>query len=127
LSGEVHRLLARATLAIDGDRWHRYGQSRRQPRVASDVGGLFADLPYAAADHVVDCRRVDSRAVDERAEHMGQQVNRMHSGQTASPLAHRAADTIDDHDLVHRAAPSLCAISRAAVFGLCETLQSFDR
>ena len=44
------------------------GKPGRERGVATDVDGLVADLHDAAHDHVLDERRVDARAVDERPD-----------------------------------------------------------
>ena len=53
LGGEVHGLLGRAALPVDGDAGHRLGQARGQPRGAGDVAGLGADCVHAAEYDVV--------------------------------------------------------------------------
>jgi NAD(P)H-dependent flavin oxidoreductase YrpB (nitropropane dioxygenase family) len=73
LGGEVHRLLGRAALPVDGDAGYRLGQARGQPRGAGDVAGLGADRVHAAEYDVVDGGRVDLGAgqqffYDVRAE-----------------------------------------------------------
>ena len=47
-------------------RRHRPRQAGRDPRVAGDVAALLTGLRDAAADDVVDARRVDVVALDER-------------------------------------------------------------
>jgi hypothetical protein len=42
--GEVHRLLARAALPVDGRADDRLGEARRERRVARDVDALLAHL-----------------------------------------------------------------------------------
>ena len=58
---EVHGLLRRAALAVDGRRGGLDRQPGLQPRVARDVPGLLADLLDAAGDDVLDLGRRRSR------------------------------------------------------------------
>ena len=54
LGTEVHRLLARTALAIDGGGGDRLGPTGGEHCVAADVERLLTDLHHAAHDHVVD-------------------------------------------------------------------------
>jgi hypothetical protein len=101
LGGEVHGLLGRAALAVDGGARHLLGQPRGQPRGAGDVAGLGADGVDAAEDHVLDRARVHARAVHEGVQRVRPQVGRVHVGQAAAPPAHRSPHRIDDVRLGH--------------------------
>ena len=80
LRGEVHGLLRRAALAVDRRARHLLGQAGREPAGAGDVAGLRADRVDAAEDDVLDGRRVDVGALDERLEHVRAEVGRVHAG-----------------------------------------------
>ena len=54
LGGEVHGLLGRAALAVDGRAGHVLGQAGGEPAGAGDVAGLGADRVDVAEDDVVD-------------------------------------------------------------------------
>ena len=56
---EVHRLLARTALAVDGGRRDRLGPTGGEHGVAADVERLLTDLHDAAHDDVVDDRGVE--------------------------------------------------------------------
>ena len=75
LRGEVRGLLRRAALAVDGGADRRLGEAGRERRVAADVERLVADLHDAAHDHVVDQRRVEVVALDERAQRVRGEVD----------------------------------------------------
>ena len=64
LGGEVHGLLRRAALAVDGGAGHVLGEPGHEPRGAGDVAGLAADGVDAAEHDVLDGARVDAGAVD---------------------------------------------------------------
>ena len=61
LRGEVHRLLRRPALAVDGGPGDLLGEAGGQPAGAGDVAGLGADGIEAAEDDVLHRRRVDAR------------------------------------------------------------------
>ena len=86
---KVDRLLAGATLAVDGDTRDGLRPARRQRRGARDVEGLLAGLRHATPDHVVDQRGVDARFLDESVEHLRGQVGGVDAGQAAIPFADR--------------------------------------
>ena len=85
--GEVHGLLARAALAVDGGAGHRLGEAGGERGVARDVDALLADLRDAAPQDVVDERGVDPGTGDEGVEHGGRQVAGVHSRQRLARLA----------------------------------------
>ena len=99
LGGEVHRLLGRAALPVDGHAGHVVGQPGDQPRGAGDVAGLGADRVAAAEDHVVDGARVDAGAGHQRADRVGGEVGGVDAGERAAALADRRADRVDDEGL----------------------------
>ena len=84
LRGERGGLLARSALPVDGRARHGLGEARGEHGVAGDVVALLADLADASADHVVDEPGVEVVADDERVEHAGEQVDRMHAGEDAA-------------------------------------------
>src|SRR5581483_12227760 len=51
---EVHRLLRRGALAVDGRGWRRDREPSLQPGVAADVVRLLAVLLHAAGEHILD-------------------------------------------------------------------------
>jgi hypothetical protein len=54
LGDEVHGLLRRTALAIDGSSGYVGRKPRGDPRVASYVAALFAGLGYAPPHHIID-------------------------------------------------------------------------
>jgi hypothetical protein len=104
LGGEVHGLLGAAALAVDGRGRDRLGQPGGEHRVARGVHRLLGDLVDAAADDVVEALGVDARALDERAQRPGEQVDGVDGVQRAlaglAP-ADRGADGVDDHGFAH--------------------------
>ena len=96
LRGEVHRLLRRAALPVDGHAGHVVGQPGHQPRRAGDVAGLRADRVAAAEDHVVDGARVDAGTAHQRGQRVRGEVGGVHRGERAAALADRGADGVDD-------------------------------
>jgi hypothetical protein len=102
--GKVDRLLAGAALAVHGDAGHGLRPAGGEDGAAGDVEGLLADLAHAAPDHIVDLARVGQAGpLGQRVQHMGRQVNRVHPGQGAVPLAHRRPNGRHDHRVAHRA------------------------
>lgn len=75
LRGEVHGLLGRAALAVDGRGGHGLREARRQDGVPGGVHGLLGDLVDRAADDVVDLRGVDPGAADEGAQGVGEEFD----------------------------------------------------
>ncbi len=73
----MDRLLAAAALAVDGHGGDRLWKRGCEHHVATYVEALLADLPDAADDDVVDRRRVDPRALDERVEYGRAQIDRV--------------------------------------------------
>ena len=96
LRREVHGLLRRAALPVDGHAGHLLGQPGRQPGGAGDVARLRADGVDAAEDHVVDGGGIDPGALDQRADHVRAEVGRMGAGEPAAAPADRRTDRVDD-------------------------------
>ncbi len=103
LGGEVHGLLARAALALDGHRGHVLGQPGGEPRHPPDVARLLAGLADAADHHVVDPSRIDTGAGQQRRDRLREQVDRVQARERAPrlALAHRGPDGVDQERLVH--------------------------
>ena len=101
LRGEVQRLLGRPALPVDRRAGHRVGEPGRERGVAADVERLVADLHDAAHDHVVDERRIEIVAFDERAQRVRGQVDRMPAREHAVAPAERRPDRVDDHRVSH--------------------------
>ena len=74
----------------------RLGEAGRERRVATDVDGLVADLHDAAHDHVLDERRVEAVAVDERLERVRREVDGVDVLELAVAASERGADGVDD-------------------------------
>ena len=96
LRREVQRLLGRPALAVDRDAGHLLGKSGGEPARPGDVAGLGADGVDATEEHVLDRGRVDVGALDQRLQHVGAEVGRVHVGQTAAALADGRPDGVDD-------------------------------
>ncbi len=77
LRPEGDRLLAGSALTVDGDSGHLLGVAGRQPGQPADVSGLTADGVDAADDRVVDGSRVDVVALEDPAERMHTEVDRV--------------------------------------------------
>ena len=60
----------------------------------------------AAHDHVVDERRIEVVALDERAQRVRGQVDRMPAREHAVAPAERRADRVDDHGVSHASSMS---------------------
>ena len=72
------------------------GKPGRERGVAADVHRLVPDLHDAAHDHVLDERRVDARALDERPDRVGREVDGVGVLELAVAPPERAADGVDD-------------------------------
>ncbi len=101
LRGEVHRLLARPALAIDGGRRHLFGPAGGEHGVAADVERLLTDLHHAAHDDVVDHCGVEVVALGEGLQYVRCQLDGVLVLQLAVALAARCADGVDDHCFGH--------------------------
>ena len=74
---EVHGLLGRAALAVDGGGRHVLGQPGRHPARCGTRSCSAPHLGDAAADDVVDAPRVHPGALDQGRQGEGQQVDRV--------------------------------------------------
>ena len=83
LGGEVHGLLRRTALTVDGGAGNVLREPGCQPARAGDVARLRADAVDVAEDHVVDRAGIDARALDERADRVRAEIGRVHRGQPA--------------------------------------------
>ena len=101
LGAEVDRLLGRAALPVDGGAGDGVGKARGEGGVAPDVHGLLADGHRAPVDDVFDQRGVEVVALDECAQRLGGQVDRVPAGEPPVPLPDRGPDDIDDHGARH--------------------------
>jgi hypothetical protein len=72
------------------------GPAGGEHRVATDVGGLLADLHHATHDHVVDHHGIDARALDQRLQRLRREVDGMPVLELAVAPAERRANGIDD-------------------------------
>ena len=105
--GEVHGLLRRAALAVDGRGRRLDRQPRLQPRVAAHVEHLLAVLLHAARDDVLDLGGIDPGTLDDlgvglREQLVGMDVLVVALLRMAAP--DRRPDCLDDYDLT----PLLC-------------------
>jgi len=101
LGGEVHGLLARAALPVDGDARHRLGQARGQPRGPGDVAGLGPDRVHAAEYDVVDGAGVGAGPGQQGLDHVRAEIGRVRAGQAAAAAGDRGAHGVDDEGLGH--------------------------
>ena len=101
LGAEVDRLLGRAALPVDGGAGDGVGKARGEGGVAPDVHGLLSDGHRAPVDDVFDQRGVEVVALDECAQRLGGEVDRVPTGEPPVPLPDRGPDDIDDHGARH--------------------------
>ena len=94
-------LLRRAALAVDRGAGHRLGQTGGERGVAGDVDALLADLHDATHDHVFDERGVDAVALDDRAHHVGREIDRVDVLESAVATSERRAYCVDDDGRRH--------------------------
>ena len=98
----VDRLEPRPAQPVDRQPAHldrEVGEQQGHPR---DVAVVLAGLVGAAQDHVLDERRVDAGAVDDRAQDDGREVVRADARERAAVAADRRADGLDDPGLADR-------------------------
>ena len=57
---------------------------------------LLLPLQHAADDHIIQIGGVDARALDQLAQRLGQQIDRMPFVQAPAALADRGAQRTDD-------------------------------
>ena len=101
LRAEVHRLLARTALAVDGGSGDRLGPTGGEHGVAADVERLLTDLHDAPHDHVVDEFGVEVVALLEGLEHLGSEGGGMPVLELSVALAAGGADGVDDDGFGH--------------------------
>jgi hypothetical protein len=94
--GKVHGLLGGPALPV-----HRGGrdvlrQPGRHPGVAGHIGALLPDLGDAAADDVVDRRRVDAGPVEQGGDGESEEVGRVPVLERAAPFAECGPHHVDD-------------------------------
>ena len=82
------------------------GEAGGKRGVAADVHGLVADLHDAAHDHVLDERRVDPGALDERVKRVRGQIDGVGVLELAVAPPERGADGVDDDCGGHGASAS---------------------
>src|SRR5581483_8619900 len=99
---EVHRLLRRGALAVDGRGRRLDREPSLQPGVAADVVRLLAVLLHAAGEHILDRLCRDPRPLDHLDPRPAEELVRVDVlvvtllGVSATD---RGADCFDDHDL----------------------------
>ena len=101
LRAEVHRLLARTALAVDGGRRDRLGPTGGEHGVAADVERLLTDLHDAAHDDVVDHFGVEAVALLERLEGFGSEGGGVPVLELSVALSAGGADGVDDDGFGH--------------------------
>ena len=99
--GEVGRLLARATLGVDGDARHVLVATVGQPGGASDVHGLCADLVDATADDLADVARLDPSTFEQRHLDGAEHIRGVGVRERPVLLADGRTDSFDDDDVGH--------------------------
>ena len=92
----MQRLLRRSALAVDRRAGDLLRHPGREPRGARDVAGLGTDGVDASEEHVVDRERIDLVAVEQRADHVGAEVGRVHRAEAAAAPADRRAHRVDE-------------------------------
>ena len=97
----MHRLLARAALAIDGGRGNRLGPTSGEHRVAADVEGLLPNLHDATHDHVVDQCGIEIVALLQRLQDVRGKSGWVPILQFAVALAAGGANGVDDYCFCH--------------------------
>ena len=98
LRGEVRGLLARAALAIDRDSGHALVEAGGEQRVARHVAALLAGLADASHQHVVDLHRLQAVALEQGAQHVGEQIGGVGLREGAARLALAGCGSHDIHD-----------------------------
>jgi len=90
------------------------GETGGQRGVAGDVDALLADLHDAAHDHVLDECRVDPVALDDRAQHLRRQIDRVLVLQLPVPAPEGGAKDVNDDGVGH------CGLQGLVKFGQLE-------
>jgi len=113
----VDGLLGGAALPVHRRRGHGLREAGGEDGVPGGVHGLLADLVDGAADDVVHERGVDSGAVDEGAQRVGEEFDGVDVGQGAAglALADGSADGFDDDGVAHGMPPRVSLISKPTV------------
>src|SRR5262249_54996499 len=108
----VERLLAGPALPVDARAADSLGKPRREHGIPSDVDALLADLADTPHDDVLDVGRVDARALDERAERPGRQVDGVDGAAApARPAtAERGAAGVDERGSPHGSPSSIMSV-----------------
>ena len=104
---QMVRLLGRTALAVHGGCAGLPRKSGVQPGRARDVVGLSAGLGDAAADHLLDQQRVDSRPVENSLLCSSEDLGGVQTGEPTSALADRCTDSLDDYWCAHSGLLSL--------------------
>src|SRR3989344_2960456 len=113
LRSELHRLLRRTALAIDGDGRNAVGQLRGENGVAAQIHRLLAALHHAAGNDVIDRLGIEIVARRDCVEHRCAQIDRVDTGETAAATATSGANRIYDICMSHRASP--CRMREATI------------
>src|SRR5260221_11307826 len=77
------------------------GEPRRDPGVARHVAALLAGLADAAGDDIIDQRRVDVVALEQRSQREPEEIGRMPTCKRTLALADRRPERVDDHCLAN--------------------------
>jgi hypothetical protein len=93
----MNGLLAGTALTIDGGTGNRFRKASGKDSVAAHVKSLFANLPNATGNHIVDEGGIEFIARDEAFEREAQEIDRVPGFQHAFAPAQRRADCINDH------------------------------
>lgn len=86
-----------SALAVDGGAGDFDGEVCLENDVAADVGGLLADLGDVAPHDVADHTAFDAGALNDLAQHVRSERDRVSTGEHAVPAAHGGAHRLDDH------------------------------
>ena len=94
--GAHDRLEPRAAEPIHGLAGDLDRQAGEERRHAPDVAVVLAGLVRSPEDHVVDARRIEPGAVDERADDVRRHVVGPHVPERAAVATERSAEAVDD-------------------------------
>jgi hypothetical protein len=97
----MYCLLRRSTLSVHRNARHRLRQAGCECRRAGDISGLRTDVVQAAEDHIVDCFGIQVVSTDHGANDVGGHVCRVLVAQSATALADRCANRINNISLSH--------------------------
>src|SRR5207244_1424627 len=112
---EVHRLLTRPTLPVDGGRGRRPRQTAGDDGIAPDVAALVAGLGDAPGHDVVESFGVDAAAGDQLPQREAQQIGRVPTTERTFALPERRANDVDDYRFTNF--HGLCLHEVDAAFG----------